>query len=433
MLKNKPKIAVFGLGHIGLPAAALFADKGFDVIGVDINEEVVKSVNEGKSHILEPGLDELVERVVKNGKLTATMDGVEAAKKAKIIIIVVPTPVTEKNRPDLTYISSACRTISRGLKKGDLVIVESTVPPGTCDNVVIPILEKSGLNVVKDFGVAYTPERALPHNTLYEMTHNARVIGASDKKTAKRTAKLYKHITCGKTIIVKDLVTAEMVKLMENTYRDVNIALANEFAMICESLGVDAIDAINAANYHPRVNIHTPGPGVGGHCLSVDPYFIVDVAKKKGIDAKLIRTAREINEYMPFHVFKMIKRSLKEKGKNLKGSTIGILGVAYKGNVSDTRRTPSKPLINELINFGATVLAHDPYVSDEEIEKMGAKPATLNEVLNCDCIVLMADHDDYRKISPEMIQNSIFICARPLLKPNGFLRKGILFRGVGRI
>lgn len=188
-------------------------------------------------------------------------------------------------------------------------------------------------------------------------------------KTAKRTAKLYKHITCGKTIIVKDLVTAEMVKLMENTYRDVNIALANEFAMICESLGVDAIDAINAANYHPRVNIHTPGPGVGGHCLSVDPYFIVDVAKKKGIDAKLIRTAREINEYMPFHVFKMIKRSLKEKGKNLKGSTIGILGVAYKGNVSDTRRTPSKPLINELINFGATVLAHDPYVSDEEIEK----------------------------------------------------------------
>ncbi|HIH65095.1 MAG TPA: nucleotide sugar dehydrogenase, partial [Methanothermobacter thermautotrophicus] len=299
------RIAVFGLGHIGLPTAALLARAGFKVTGIDINPETVEKVNIGRSPVLEPGLDELVAEVVGTGNLGATMDGERAAAESEVMIIVVPTPVNSDNTSDLSAVISAAETISRGLKKGDLVIVESTVPPGACQNVVLPILEKTGLKVSEDFGLAYTPERALPNNTLHEMQNNARVIGGADPESARRAAELYRRITSGEVIIVDDLMTAEMVKLMENTYRDTNIALANELAVICEALGIDAINAIEAANHHPRVNIHTPGPGVGGHCLSIDPYFIVEMAESKGVPARLIRTAREVNESMPLHVLEI--------------------------------------------------------------------------------------------------------------------------------
>ncbi|NLU04855.1 MAG: nucleotide sugar dehydrogenase, partial [Methanothermobacter sp.] len=213
------RIAVFGLGHIGLPTAALFARAGFKVTGVDINPETVEKVNIGRSPVLEPGLDELVAEVVGTGNLGATMDGERAAAESEVMIIVVPTPVNSDNTSDLSAVISAAETISRGLKRGDLVIVESTVPPGACQNVVLPILEKTGLKVSEDFGLAYTPERALPNNTLHEMQNNARVIGGADPESARRAAELYRRITSGEVIVVDDLMTAEMVKLMENTYR----------------------------------------------------------------------------------------------------------------------------------------------------------------------------------------------------------------------
>ncbi|MCK9150903.1 nucleotide sugar dehydrogenase [Methanobacterium alcaliphilum] len=426
------KIALYGLGHIGLPTASLFASKGFEVIGVDINQKIVDTVNSGYSPIIEPGLDELVHEVVKKGYLKATNKGVEALNSSNVMIVVVPTPADENNLSDLSAVISACQSIVEFLKKGDLVIIESTIPPGTCENVVIPILEKNGLKASKDFGLAYTPERALPNNTLFEMTHNARVIGAIDSESAEKAVFLYEKITTGKVITVKNLITAEMVKLMENTYRDTNIALANELAIVCESLDIDAIDAIDAANFHPRVNIHTPGPGVGGHCLSIDPYFIVEMAEKKGKDAKLIKTARNINEQMPYYVLQLIEDSLKQVGKPIKNSKVSILGVAYKGNVADTRETPAKPLINTLLNKGAHVFAHDPYVNGEIIRHMGAQEVTLEKALDCDCVVLMTDHKEYLQITPEMIKKSVFICNRPVLDPEPFRSKGVIFKGVGR-
>ncbi len=284
-LDNTYKIALFGLGYIGLPTASLLAKNGFKVIGIDINHETVDKINSGISPIMEPGLNDLVNDVVTDKLLSASMDGVESAKNSNIMIVVVPTPVDQNNCSDLSAVISACETISKGLNKNDLIIIESTIPPYTCENVVIPILEKGGLKAGIDFGVAYTPERALPNNTLYEMTHNARIIGGINEKSSKKAADLYQKITAGEIIIVKNLVTAEMVKLMENTYRDTNIALANELAIICEAINIDAIEAIEAANFHPRVNIHNPGPGVGGHCLSIDPYFIVEIAKGEGISA----------------------------------------------------------------------------------------------------------------------------------------------------
>jgi UDP-N-acetyl-D-mannosaminuronic acid dehydrogenase len=433
MVEKIDKIAIFGLGHIGLPTAALFAKNGFNVVGVDINQKTVDKVNSGVSSIMEPGMDELVKEVVSNGNLSATTQSSEATKNSNVLIVIVPTPVDENKCSDLSAVISACHMIADDLKKGDLVIIESTIPPGTCEDVVIPILEKNGLKSVIDFKVAYTPERALPNNTLFEMTHNARVIGGIDSESSKRAVLLYEKITEGKVIAVKNLVTAEMVKLMENTFRDTNIALANELAMACESMGIDAIDAITAANYHPRVNIHTPGPGVGGHCLSIDPYFIVEIADKKNNPAVLIKTARDINEHMPYHVAEIIKKTLAEFNKPLNKSTIGILGVAYKANVADARETPAEPLIRALCVDGCEVMAHDPHVSREIIENMGASFVEFEKALKCDCVVLITDHEEYYNITPEMIENSIFICNRPILDPEEFRKQGVIFRGVGRL
>ena len=426
------RIAVFGLGHIGLPTAALFARAGFDVTGVDISTETVEKVNIGKSPVREPGLDELVAEVVGKGKLRATIDGVSAAEESNVMVVVVPTPVNSDNTSDLSAVISATETISEGLKKGDLVIIESTVPPGACENVVLPILEKTGLRASGDFGLAYTPERALPNNTLHEMQNNARVIGGIDGKSADMAAQLYGKVTRGEVIVVDDIITAEMVKLMENTYRDTNIALANELAVICESLGIDAIKAIEAANHHPRVNLHTPGPGVGGHCLSIDPYFIVEMAEKHGVPARLIRTAREVNESMPFHVLDIIRDALESAGRDLKGSRVGVLGVAYKGDVADARETPTRPLVAALISEGAEVVVNDPHVDPVLIKKMGVEPVSLEEALESDCVVLMTDHSEYLEITPEMIVGGIFICTRPVLDPEEFREHGIVFRGVGR-
>lgn len=432
MVKEKIRIALFGLGHMGLPTAALFAKNGFKVVGIDINRETVAIVNSGRSPIMEPGLDDLVNSVVKKGFLRAVTDFSKSLENSNVMIVLVPTPVDEKNCSDLSAVLSACKSISKYLKRDDLVIIESTVPPHTCQNIIIPLLEKSGLKAGKDFGVAYTPERALPHNTLYEMTHNARVIGGINEESAQKAASLYSKITQGEVFTVENLVTAEMVKLMENTYRDTNIALANELALICESLGIDVIQAINAANYHPRVNIHTPGPGVGGHCLSIDPYFIVEIAKEGNHPARLIQTAREVNEFMPHHVAHLVQETLRESGKSLENSKVGVLGVAYKGNVADARETPAQPFIQDMVLNGATVLVHDPFVDAESIKKMGGTSVDFEEALSCDCVVLMTDHDLYRQITPEMIKKSIFICTRPILEPKEFKKKGVLFKGVGR-
>ncbi len=381
---------------------------------------------------MEPGLDELVHEAVESGNLKASEDGIKASKISEVMIVIVPTPLDDTKRSDLEAVKSACRTISKGLNKDDLVIVESTVPPGTCENIVVPILEKSGLKAGLDFGVAYTPERALPNNTIYEMTHNARVIGGISKKSTEAATALYKRITKGEIIKVKDLVTAETVKLMENIYRDTNIALANELAVICELLGIDAIEAIDAANHHPRVNIHTPGPGVGGHCLSIDPYFIVEMVEQMGAEAPLIKTARMINEGMPKHVVRLVRAALSELKKPLRNSKIGILGIAYKGNVADARETPAKPLIKFLREEGADVYAHDPYVAQDVIKSLDAKPVDIKEALKCDCVVLVTDHDQYKTITPEEIEGRAFVCTRPILGPDEFQKKGVIFKGVGR-
>ncbi|AEG18363.1 nucleotide sugar dehydrogenase [Methanobacterium paludis] len=429
---NDFKIAVFGLGHIGLPTAAIFADKGLEVVGVARNERKMEMINNGIPPIMETGLKTLLNSAIEKNKFIATSDGVEASKISNVHIIIVPTPKDNANNSELSAVTSVAETISKGLKSGDLVIVESTVPPKTCETIVVPLLEKSGFNAGEDFGVAYTPERAIPTSTIHEMTHNPRVIGGIDDKSTDTAADLYSMVTEGKIIKVKNTMTAEIVKLMENIYRDVNIALANEFSMICRALGADVIEAIDAANHHPRVNIHTPGPGVGGHCISIDPYFLIESANNNGVKVSLIQTSRDVNNSMPLQVVKLVKSALKESGKSVSHSKIGILGVAYKGNIADTRETPAKPLIETLNDEGGEIYIHDPYVPPETIQTFAGKPAALQDVLKCDCVVLVTDHDLYRNITPEMVEKKVFVSTRPIINPEDFRKKGFIFRGIGR-
>lgn len=424
---DNKQIGIFGLGHIGLPTAAILANNNIHVLGADVNENTVNNINQGICNFEEPGLNSLVKDAVKNNYLSATTDLEYVANTCDIIIVIVPTPIFENKKADLTYVISACESIKKGLKKGNLVIIESTVPPETGINVIKPLLEESGLICGEDFYLSYSPERALPNNTIYEMTHNARIIGGFNEKSADLTAQLYSYITQGEIIKVKNITSAEMVKLMENTYRDVNIALSNELAKICEKINVNANEVINAANYHPRVNLHTPGPGVGGHCIPIDPYFLIEIAEKYGETAKLISDSRLINDSMPDHVLNILSKF------NDGISTVSILGIAYKGNVDDVRETPSKKLIELLIKNGYRVVANDPIVKKEVIETFNVDSVSYEDSLKSDCIIIMTDHDMYKELKPEQVKDKLVISTKPILDSDKFREAGINFQAIGDI
>lgn len=424
---DNKQIGIFGLGHIGLPTAAILANNNIHVLGADVNENTVNNINQGICNFEEPGLNSLVKDAVKNNYLSATTDLEYVANTCDIIIVIVPTPIFENKKADLTYVISACESIKKGLKKGNLVIIESTVPPETGINVIKPLLEESGLICGEDFYLSYSPERALPNNTIFEMTHNARIIGGFNEKSADLTAQLYSYITQGEIIKVKNITSAEMVKLMENTYRDVNIALSNELAKICEKINVNANEVINAANYHPRVNLHTPGPGVGGHCIPIDPYFLIEIAEKYGETAKLISDSRVINDSMPDHVLSILSKF------NDGISTVSVLGIAYKGNVDDVRETPSKKLIELLIKNGYRVVANDPIVKKEVIETFNVDSVNYEDSLKSDCIIIMTDHDMYKELKPEQVKDKLVISTKPILNSDKFREAGINFQAIGDI
>lgn len=424
---DNKQIGIFGLGHIGLPTAAILANNNIHVLGADVNENTVNNINQGICNFEEPGLNSLVKDAVKNNYLSATTDLEYVANTCDIIIVIVPTPIFENKKADLTYVISACESIKKGLKKGNLVIIESTVPPETGINVIKPLLEESGLICGEDFYLSYSPERALPNNTIFEMTHNARIIGGFNEKSADLTAQLYSYITQGEIIKVKNITSAEMVKLMENTYRDVNIALSNELAKICEKINVNANEVINAANYHPRVNLHTPGPGVGGHCIPIDPYFLIEIAEKYGETAKLISDSRVINDSMPDHVLSILSKF------NDGISTVSVLGIAYKGNVDDVRETPSKKLIELLIKNEYKVVAHDPIVKKEVIETFNVDSVSYEDSLKSDCIIIMTDHDMYKELKPEQVKDKLVISTKPILDSYKFREAGINFQAIGDI
>jgi UDP-N-acetyl-D-mannosaminuronic acid dehydrogenase len=393
---NFQKICVLGLGYIGLPTASTFATHGIQVIGVDVNRRVIETLNNGGIHIHEPGLRTIVEAALKSGNLTV----VAQPEEADAFLIAVPTPFYGDKTgefegetyklADMRAVTSAAEAIVPYLRKGNLVVLESTSPPRTTVDLVKPILERSGLKAGSDFHLAYSPERVLPGQILRELIENARVIGGVTPESAQAGAELYATFVKGK-IIQTDATTAEMVKLMENTTRDVNIAIANEFARLAERFGVDVWEAISLANLHPRINILSPGPGVGGHCISVDPWFFVETAPDV---TQLIYTARKVNDEQPHYVMLLLQKAL----GSLKDKKIALLGLAYKPDVDDLRESPAAEVAHLLVDAGADVRAFEPF----KVDGLPGIPmaATLEEALKgADAILLLVRHTQFCELS----------------------------------
>jgi UDP-N-acetyl-D-mannosaminuronic acid dehydrogenase len=381
------KICVIGLGYIGLPTACTFADQGIEVVGVDNNPQIITGLQQGKLHLFEPGLEELVQRVLSTGKLRVSSQ----PEPADAFIIAVPTPFHDGKKADMSYVRSACDAIVPHLHRGNLVVLESTSPPRTTSDLVLPILERSGLRAGIDFLLAYSPERVLPGRILHELVENARVIGGIDPASAKAGADLYRIIVRGQ-IIQTDATTAEMVKLMENTYRDVNIAVANEFSRLAQHFNIDIWEAIQIANLHPRVNILSPGPGVGGHCISVDPWFLVESAPDL---TPLIRTAREVNDSQPEFVLNQVEKIL----GNLHGKTIAAFGLAYKPDVDDFRESPAVHCVELLQKAGVKVRVLEPFLKGK-IPGIKTFATAAETVQATDLILLLVNHSAFKDIDP---------------------------------
>lgn len=381
-------LCVLGLGYIGLPTASTFATHGLKVIGVDVNADIVAGLNNGTVHLYEPGLRTLVQAALRSGNLVVR----QQPQPADAFIIAVPTPFKADKQADMQYVIAAAEAIVPYLAKGSLVILESTSPPRTTLDLLAPILEKSGLTAGQDFHLAYSPERVLPGQILRELIENARIIGGIDPASAQAGRDLYQTFVRGE-IFLTDATTAEMVKLMENTFRDINIAAANEFARLAERFGVDISEAVALANRHPRVSILNPGPGVGGHCISVDPWFLVEAAPDL---AALIRTARQVNDSQPAYVLDFIQRHAGQ----LQVKKVAALGLAYKPDVDDVRESPAVEVVHLLCSAGAQVMVHEPFKPD--FAPAGVQVATTIDqaVAQADILLLLVAHTAFKEINP---------------------------------
>ena len=395
------KICVIGLGYIGLPTASTFAAHGIDVLGVDINQNIIDTLNKGEIHIHEPGLLDEVKKAIHLGNFTAAI----RPEEADAFIIAVPTPF-QANKfgeyngltfklADMRAVISAAESIVPFLKKGNLVVLESTSPPRTTVDLVAPILARSGLEAGRDFHLVYSPERVLPGQIMRELIENARVIGGVSPESAQAGHELYSTFVKGQ-IIKTDATTAEMVKLMENTYRDVNIAIANEFSRLADKFGVDVWEAISIANLHPRVKILSPGPGVGGHCISVDPWFFVEAAPEL---TPLIYHSRHVNDSQPHFVVDIVKRAL----GSLKGKKIAVLGLAYKPDVDDLRESPASEVVHLLQEDGAQVKAWEPFKPDANLPGISLALSIEDAIIDADVLLLMVKHTEFGRLDPTEI------------------------------
>lgn len=428
------KVCIMGLGYIGFPTACLLAKAGHQVLGVDVNPALVERLRRGELHIVnEDGLADLAREVLRNGSLRVSLTPAEA----DAFILAVPTPFQHfsqgtireqierpetEYRADLSAVAAVTRSIAPFVRPGNLVILESTVPPGTTENVVLGTLVEAGVDVSGVF-FAHAPERVLPGNMLHELVHNDRIVGGLTPEAAEAAAALYRTFVKGE-ILLTDATTAELVKLMENTFRDVNIALANEFARVCEHLGVDVWEAIELANRHPRVNFLRPGPGVGGHCIAVDPCFVVE--KAPGL-TPLIQAARRVNRRMPLHVVELLSQLAADRPI----TRVAILGASYKANVGDDRESPALEVAGLLVEEGMEVRIHDPY-----IERYNGP---VERVLDgAEAVLLLTDHNVYRSLDPErvgqLVANRLLLDTRGLLDAARWREAGfqVLRLGDGR-
>jgi len=379
------KVAMIGLGYIGLPTAALMASKGLDVLGFDVNNEVVRTINQGKIHIVEPDLDGLVAKVVKEKKLQAATE----LSPSDVFVIAVPTPIRENHTPDISYVQKATETVIPHLQEGNLFIIESTSPVGTTEKMADLIYTKRP-ELKGKIHIAYCPERVLPGKVIYELAHNDRAIGGIDRVSTEKAIQFYRNFVKGE-LYPTNAKTAEMVKLVENASRDVQIAFANELSIISDKAGIDVWELIELANKHPRVNILRPGTGVGGHCIAIDPWFIVADFQK---EARLIRTAREINTYKTEWVIEKIKNAaLQFELKNNRKPVVAAMGLAFKPDIDDLRESPALYVARALKMQGFNVIASEPNINrSDEFELFSPEKA----VEKADIVVFLVGHRQFK-------------------------------------
>lgn len=401
MDKEFKSVCVMGLGYIGLPTASLLGTKGYQVTGIDVSQKVVDTINEGKIHIVEPDLDLLVKSAVNSGNLKASLEPC----KADVFIIAVPTPFKKGYEPDLSYVEQATRNIAPFVESGNLVILESTSPVGTTD-LVAKILSEAGHNIQGDVFVAHCPERVLPGRILIELVQNDRIVGGINDASTIAAATFYKEFVSGE-VLETSAKTAELSKLTENSFRDVNIAFANELSLICDQEHIDVWELISLANRHPRVNILQPGPGVGGHCIAVDPWFIIH---RNPEQAKLIRTAREVNDHKPEWVISKVK----EKAERFKCPVIACLGLAFKADVDDLRESPSVEIVEKLkeLNIGELRVCEPNIIKHASFELFGFEEA----IEDADIILVLVDHQQFKTLSATKLSEKIVIDTRGIIK-----------------
>ncbi|MFH0969225.1 MAG: nucleotide sugar dehydrogenase [Patescibacteria group bacterium] len=426
MAKKKESVCIIGLGYVGLPLAVQAALRGYAVYGLDNDKEKIKKINSGKTPIKEEFLEINLPKV----NIHATTNSA-VIKKCDISIVCVPTPVDEKKLPDLSPVKGAIESIIKNFKKGQLVIIESTVNPGVCEEVIEPMFQEAGYKVGKDYYLAHCPERINPGDLKWNVTNIARVVGSFDKIGLQRAADFYENIVDAQIMQMSSIREAEAVKIIENSFRDVNIAFVNELAKSFDKIGIDVVEAIRGAATKPfSFMAHWPSCGVGGHCIPVDPYYLIERAKLSGFDHEFMKIARKVNLSMPEYTVELLQDALNEVKMPLKGTTVGVLGLSYKANVSDLRESPVKEIVKLLKENKSEVLVFDPYV----LEKSSVK--SLGELLKkSDAILLATDHNEFKKINPENLKKNgikVVIDGKNCLDKEAIKKMGIVYKGIGR-
>ena len=430
-------VCVIGIGRIGLPTALSFASAGLQTIGVDINEKLVDSINAGNFPLKdEPGYEEIFDKVRKNGNFSTTIDIKEAVPKSDLILLSLPTPMDEKNIPNYSALESVGKQLSHILQPNSLVIVESTIEPGFIENDLINILEKAGrLHAEKNFTIGVCPENANPGEILHDFTNLPRLIAGINNDVTKIIQMIYNFVFPVELIEMPNCKTANAVKLTTNVFRDINIAFVSELSLMFDKLGIDTIKVLQAAKKKYNFSVHYPGSGVGGPCLPINSYQLLNTARRTGTKLNIVESSRKINEKMPDHVIELTSDAFKECNKSIQNSEILILGVSYKPNVKDIQLSPAKHIIKKFQDLGANVYIYDPNFSSSEVFGIMVEENLDNILSKMDAAIIVTAHDDFKKIeisSFAKMKTPILIDTRGIIEPQSTKHHNIIFRGLGR-
>ena len=437
-LENKSlKVCVVGIGRICLPTALSFAKAGLQTVGMDINEQLVDSLNKGNFPLKdEPGYEEIFNDVIKNGKFLATTDINKAISQSDLILLSLPTPINEKNIPDYSALESVCKQLGDILQPNSLIVVESTIEPGFIENNLISILEENNrLHVGKNFTIGVCPENANPGEILHDFTTLPRLVGGIDQQSTKIITMIYDFVFSVELIIMPDCKTANAVKLTTNVFRDVNIGFVNELSLMFDKLGIDTLKVLDAAKRKYNFQIHYPGPGVGGPCLPINSYQFLNTATRTNSKLSIIEHGRKINEEMPEHVVNLTLDGFKISKKSIKDSSILILGISYKPDVKDIQLSPAEMIINKLESLGVKIKIYDPYFKGNQVFGINVEHNIDDVLSKVDAAIIVTAHKEFQEINPKIfrkMKTPILIDSRGIIDTVSANNVGLVFRGLGR-